>query len=108
MPTKSNDFDKLLINAIDEALLSLGESVEQSTYFHIQTKFKVQKNEIPKKLAEFQIGLEKIFGSGARYIEILIMKGLYAKIGKPIVIENDKEFGFVDYVNSARESFLKK
>src|SRR3989304_2727383 len=59
---KTRDFDKLLLNAIDEALNSLGESVKQSIYFHIENKFCVARNDIPENLEEFQGGLEKIFG----------------------------------------------
>ena len=62
LATKSREFDKLLLSAIDEALTSLGESVKQSIYFHIENKFCVARNEIPENLVEFQGGLEKIFG----------------------------------------------
>ena len=63
------------MEAIDEALSSLGESVKQSIYFHIENKF-VARNEIPENIEDFQGGLEKIFGAGAQFIEILIMKNL--------------------------------
>ncbi len=107
MPSKTN-FDNLVIKAIDEALFSLGESVEQAIYFHIQSKFKVERTEIPSKLEEFQGALEKIFGTGARYIEIMIMKNVYAQIGQPIMIENGKELEFLRYMNAARDAFQKK
>ena len=77
---KTRDFDKLLLNAIDEALNSLGDSVKQSIYFHIENKFCVARNEIPENIKEFQGGLEKIFGTGARFIEIMIMKNCTQKL----------------------------
>jgi hypothetical protein len=96
------------MEAIDEALSSLGESVKQSIYFHIEKKF-VARNEIPENIKEFQGGLEKIFGAGANFIEILIMKNLHAKIGITITIESaDKQLEFADYVNEAKKSFLGK
>ena len=104
--TKS-EFDKLLVNAIDDSLNSLGESVKQSIYFHIEKKFSVARNEIPANLAKFQGGLEKIFGTGARFIEILIMKNLHSKIGLPLLMESE-QLEFVEYVGAAKESFLKK
>jgi len=104
---KTTEFDKLLVSAIDEALTSLGESIRQSIYFHIENKFKVARNEIPENLEEFQGGLEKIFGSGARFIEILIMKNLHSKIGLPIKVESE-HLEFVEYVDAAKEGFLKK
>ena len=107
LATKSREFDKLLLSAIDEALTSLGESVKQSIYFHIEKKFSVARNEIPENLVEFQGGLEKIFGTGAQFIEILIMKNLHSKIGRPLIMEN-AQLEFVKYVDVAKEGFLKK
>jgi hypothetical protein len=105
--TKSRAFDKLLLSAIDEAFSSLGESAKQSIYFHIETS-NLTKDKIPKNLQEFQAGLEKIFGVGARFIEILIMKNLYAKIGQPLATEKNNQLEFIEYVNAAKQSFLNK
>jgi hypothetical protein len=105
--TKTRDFDKLLVNAIDEALNSLGTSIRQSIYFHMETRFKVARNKIPENLEEFQGGLEKIFGTGAQFIEILIMKNLHSKIGLPLKMES-KHLEFIKYVDAAKEGFLKK
>jgi hypothetical protein len=104
---ETREFDKLLVSAIDEALDSLGESVKQSTYFHIENNFKLARAEIPENLFEFQGGLEGIFGSGAQYIEILIMKNLHTKIGRNLKIKN-KQLKFIEYVDAARDGFLKK
>ena len=106
VPKKSKDFNELLIEAIDEALNSLGESVKQSIYFHIENKF-VPKKDIPDKIQDFQGGLEKIFGAGAQFIEILIMKNLHAKIGITLTVESDNPLEFVNYVNAAKQSFSK-
>jgi hypothetical protein len=107
LATKSREFDKLLLSAIDEALTSLGESVKQSIYFHIENRFSVARNEIPENLAEFQGGLEKIFGTGAQFIEILIMKNLHSKIGLPLKMESE-QLELVKYVDVAKEGFLQK
>ena len=107
VPKKSKSFDELLLEAIDDALSSLGESVKQSIYFHIQNKF-VSRNEIPTHIKDFQGGLEKIFGDGAQFIEILIMKNLHAKIGVTLTVEADKQLEFVDYVNVAKQNFSAK
>ena len=108
MTAKSKAFDELLLSAIDEALLSLGESVKQSIYFHIENKFRVSRNEIPENLKEFQGGLEKIFGTGARFIEILIMKNVHSKIGLPPIMKKSGELEFIEYVGTARQRFLRK
>ncbi len=107
VPKKSRSFDDLLLEAIDEALSSLGDSVKQSIYFHIQKKF-VARNDIPAHVQDFQGGLEKIFGAGSKFIEILIMKNLHAKIGITVTIEADKPLEFADYVDVAKKNFSKK
>ena len=81
--------------------------MKKSIYFHIEHNFKVPRDRIPENLVEFQGGLEKIFGEGAQYIEILIMKNLHSKIGQPLRMKN-KQLEFSEYVDAAKEGFLKK
>ena len=100
-------FEEILLEAVDEALASLGESAKQSIYYHLEEKFKIPQEEIPNRIEDFVEGLEKIFGIGARFLEILIMKKLYDRIGKPLEWNEDKEFAFVNYVEAARQSFRK-
>ena len=107
MVAKSKDFNELLLCSIDEALLSLGESVKQSTYFHIENRFMVSKEDIPENLSQFQYGIEKIFGIGARYLEILIMKNLYTKIGRPLTMHKNDQLEFIKYVDAARKNYLE-
>lgn len=108
MKGKQEDFEKLLMESIDEALTSLGESAKQAIYFHLEDKFKISKEEIPRRIEDFADGIEKIFGLGAHFIEILIMKKLYEKIGKPLKWDEKEELIFVNYVKAARQGFSKK
>lgn len=104
-------FQKLFLEAIDAAFYSLGDSVEQSIYFHLQNKFNITREEIPCRLKDFENGLEKIFGEGNRFLEVLIMKNLHERIGPrndPIKWEEDKEFKFIDYVKAAEQNFTHK
>ncbi len=108
LKAKHRDFDRLLLSSIDTALNSLGESVRQSIYFHIEHELHVERSTIPENLENFQAGLEKIFGTGAQFIEILIMKNLHAKIGQPLDVEKSRQLEFIDYVAAAEKSFLEK
>lgn len=103
----AKSFEEILLEAIDEALASLGDSAKQSIYYHLKEKFKIQRREIPNRVEDFAEGLEKIFGAGARFLEILIMKKLYDRIGMPIDWDESKEFAFANYVEAARRSFKK-
>jgi hypothetical protein len=98
----------MLLQSVDDALASLGESARQAIYFHLEKKFKVEKKEIPRHIDHFEKGLEKIFGPGAKFIEILIMEKLHEKVGQPLEWDEDKELVFVEYVAAAKRSFLKK
>jgi len=108
LPTKGRAFEKILIEAVDEALASLGESAKQSIYFHLEERFKITKNDIPNHLEDFAHGLEKIFGLGARFIEILIMRSLFKKIEQPLEWDESKTLVFAEYVAAAKRSFAKK
>jgi hypothetical protein len=106
LTTNSVSFDKILLRAIDEVLDSMGESVRQSTYFHIENKFSITRNEIPENLQQFQGGINEIFGAGAQFIENLIMKNLHAKIGCPRVAVKNKKLGFTEYVDASKQGYL--
>jgi len=102
------DFDRLLREAVDEGLSSLAESLRQSIYFHLEKSFNIKKQEIPYKIKDFACAIEKIFGSGADFLEILIMKRLYEKIGGVFEWSESTNFEFTEYVAAAKRSFLKK
>lgn len=107
MTKEPGNFDELLLDSIDDAFLSLGEPVKKSIYYNIEQHFHVTRKDIPQKLPQFQEGLERIFGLGARFLEILIMKNLYAKTGCPLNVGQKKQLEFIKYVEAARQSFTK-
>lgn len=105
------DFQKLFLEAVDDAFSSLGDSAKQSIYFHLEKTFKVPKSEIPCRLEDFENGLESIFGIGTRFLEILIMKKLYETMepkGRPLRWDEGKEFKFTDYVKTAEQLFSRR
>jgi hypothetical protein len=101
-------FEKLFLEAVDEALASLGHSAKQAIYFHLESKFEIERNQIPESVEDFADGLAKIFGVGAQFLEILIMKELYERIGQPLEWDTSKELIFTEYVAAARHRFVKE
>jgi len=101
-------FERLMLESVDNALASLGDSAKEAIYFHLEDKFSIEKNEIPQRVEDFAEGLEKIFGIGAQFLEILIMKNLYERVGQPLEWNKSKELIFAEYVAAARRSFLKE
>jgi hypothetical protein len=113
MPTeKTKKFDFILLEAIDEALITLGESVKKSVYFHLETSYQMKRHQIPNELARFSDSLDKMFGSGARFLEILIIKRFYPKIqttcnwqGPEYVIPN---LSFTEYIQLMKKEYCKE
>jgi hypothetical protein len=104
---KTTPFDKLLADAVDTTLLSLGDSAREAIYFHLNDKFKIARDEIPNRVKDFDNGLEKIFGNGARFLEILIMKKLYEEMGKPSECNEKEDLAFLNRVAIAKQSYFE-
>jgi hypothetical protein len=102
------EFDVLLLEAIDEALSALGDSVMKMVYFHLERSFHIKKDEIPYRLGAFIQAVENIFGVGANFIEILIMKKLHEKVDAHFRWNKSEGFGFTKYVSEAKRVFQKK
>jgi len=102
------DFEKLLFEAVDESLASLGESSKQAIYFHLERSFNIKKKEIPQKIETFARAIEKMFGLGANFLEILVAKKLYEKIGEVFEWHESTEFAFAKYVAVAKRVFREK
>lgn len=118
LPDKKNPlqekFDEFLIEAIDEALSSLGEPVKNTVYHHLENDFNIPKNEIPQKLGEFSHIIRKIFGIGASRLEIKFMKNLNSKVKANVQVPEYEwpiskwivmEMSFEEYVNNIRKDY---
>ena len=103
-----NDFERLLLLAVDQALSSLGESSKQAIYFYLDKSFSIEKQEIPSKIEPFKEALEEVFGVGASFLEVLIMKRLYETIGGNLQWKDSKEFTFAEYVATAKRAFRER
>jgi len=102
------DFERILLEAVDEGLSTLGESSKVAVYFHLQENFNVKKEEIPCNVEAFAEAMEKIFGQGANFLEILIMKRLHEKVRGASRLKDSDDFTFTEFVASARRSLLQK
>ncbi len=98
-------FGKLLLEAVEESLSTLGETPKQAIYYHLQESFSIRKHEIPDKIDEFTFAIEKIFGEGARLLEIQIMKSLHEKTGDTLrQYPKSEGLSFTEYLR-AHETF---
>jgi len=98
---KKLDFEKRLLEAVDHALLTIGETPREAIYYHLEKGFKLRRENIPEDADEFSQALNNIFGPGAEVIERLIVKNLFGRLN--LNFEEKTRFKFVDYVSLAQE-----
>jgi hypothetical protein len=96
-------FEEVLLEAIDEGLSLLGESSKQAIYFHLEKTFKMNRVDIPYRIEEFTDAIEKIFGTGAKILEIQIMKCLFNKVGYTFrYYPRQKSLTFTEYIAAVK------
>lgn len=101
-------FEEVLLEAVDEGLSCLGDSGKKAVYYHVERLFGIRRWEIPFRVGDFADALEKIFGPGARLIEIQIMKSLHGKTKIPLRWDEKlKDLTFAEYVEALKKSYNK-
>lgn len=101
-PKKRRNFDRLLIESIDESLkIMLDESAKRSFITYLEKNRSLKGGEIGRDPEAFSFELERFFGLSASKIEKLIVALLYSKLG--LVYEEKGEYSFGDYIRDARE-----
>ena len=95
-------FEATLIKAVDDSFSSFGHSCKQAIYFQLENTFKIQKQEIPFKIAEFADSLQQIFGIGAKLVELKIIGALHEKIRDFTYFPVKEDLVFTEYIESLR------
>jgi hypothetical protein len=97
-------FEEVLLEAIDEGLSLLGESSKQAVYFHLEKAFKMNRLDIPYRIEDFTDAIEKLFGGGAKILEIHIMKCIFKKVGYNFKhYPKQKSLTFTDYITAVKQ-----
>jgi len=114
---RKEQFNKYLIEAIEETLTSLGEPVKNALYFNLESNFGISKEDIPRKISDFSSILHKLFGLGASRLEVKFMKNLNDKIQADIEWPEYQwplskwammDVSFEEYIFKIREDFIQK
>ena len=107
-------FDEYLIEAIDDALTSLGTAVKNTFYFQLENNFNLPKNEIPEQIDKFSDIIHKIFGFGSSRLEIMFIQNLCPKIKISVEFAEYKwplskwiinDISFTEYIYNARKNY---
>jgi hypothetical protein len=111
---RQKQFDKLLTEAVDEAITTLGAPIKNTLYQHLEVDFCMPIEQIPRRIEEFDEVIHKIFGMGAIRLEIKFMKNLNSKIQAdttwpecewPMSKWMVTGISFVDYITKIRKDF---
>ena len=100
MPAK--DFEKVLAEAIDESLSSLGENMKLKVYLHLEERFGVHKSEVPFRIASFAQAVDELFGLEAGDLEAHILKRVYEEVGRKAERSPHSGLTFVEKVKLVR------
>jgi predicted CopG family antitoxin len=101
--SKTQSFNELLLDCIDEGLSVLGNEPKQAIYQYLSSIHALDREQIPEKVDEFSAGMRKALGSASKVIERLILKKLFQKLGSNFREASNLEF--TDYVMEARRRF---
>jgi hypothetical protein len=100
MQSKS-EFDESLINVVDEELKKIfGEMATLIIYGYLENNLSLKQEDIPHKIEVFAKGLDSFLDSGAKVIQQVIIKNLYANFGEEYKPKED--YDFVEYVNELK------
>lgn len=99
----AEDFQKVIFEAVDEALTMLGKAAKQSVYVKLDKTYEITKQNIHVEIGKFAKALEELFGPAANLIEIETMKNLHEKIGPRFKYSpKRKNLTFADYLTATR------
>lgn len=75
------DIDRLLIESLDEVLDDLlGKRVRDAFYDHLERNYYIGREDVPKRLGDLILILERNFGKSGKTIERTIAKRLCTKL----------------------------
>ena len=75
------DIDRLFLEALDDVLVDLlSKKVRDVFYDHLETNYYFAREDIPKRLGDFLLILERTFGKSGKTIERTIARRICTKL----------------------------
>jgi hypothetical protein len=103
LSARSQPFEQLLLESVDEGLSILGSEPCQALYQYLLTICSLPREEIPGRVADFVAGLRKSLGGASKVIERMILRKLFQKTGSSFRETIDTEF--TEYVADAKRRY---
>ena len=77
------DIDRVFLESLDDVLDDLlGKNVREAFYDHLERNYYMGKEDVPKRLGDFLLILERTFGKSGKNIERAISRKLCDKLGQ--------------------------
>ena len=95
----------LILEAVDDGLLVLGESGRHALYYQVEKRFGINREEIPYRIDDFHKALESMFGPPCKILERIIAKELYSKLG--LRFKERKSWTLSDYLEEIKTSKVR-
>jgi hypothetical protein len=102
--SSADKFDSVFLKSVDSAFSMLGESSSQAIYQYLEKRLGIDREDLPKAIAEFSRALDEIFGIASPIIETRIMFLLHHEIPEFNFSSSNANLSFTDYVERLRVS----
>jgi len=103
--TSDGPFERFTLEAVDEVFSSLGQLCKLVIYLELEKTFKIKRNEIALRIEDFANAIERIFGAGAKIIELRIIETLHGKMPNFVFFPNIEDIVFSEYVAALKRFF---
>jgi len=91
--------DEMVLHIVEKGISSLGETPTQATWYCLERDFNFNKQTVPENLGRFQEALQKLFGPGSTFLDILFRDYLKEATGEDL----SKYSSFSECVTALRE-----
>lgn len=112
IPFSTNDssvktaFNESIEESIEAALSLLGNVSKEKVYRHLENKYGLKKEDIPRRIEEFASAFEETFGSVAKLLEIKIIERLHSKYKNFSYSPMNADIDFIEFINNF-QNFLE-
>ncbi|MEM4733240.1 MAG: NitrOD5 domain-containing protein [Candidatus Bathyarchaeia archaeon] len=99
---QKTNLEKLLNEAIDQALTKLCPQTKQAIYAHLEKQHRLSPQTIAKQPEKFVQAIERTFGPPAKLIEIEILKQLHNRVPEFKYAPKKPNLSFAKYVKALK------
>lgn len=88
--------NEMILRVIENGLDALGNSPKQAIWIFLENDYNVNRDDLPENIKAFSEGLQKIFGLGYKFLDVLFCHYLQEETGR----EFPENLTFVEIVES--------